>query len=179
MQHLLGRERELECKPNEYGLSTKPSGWPAYNTPGYGERDSASGYREFRYSSDPRRPSGRMRGRLRTRYYTPGNNGLNEPLVAEMKDLKEDLDDSPTVAIKKNSETFERRFKILEYNITNEMQRIAGREGDRVIGEVLSGPHDRIFDPVRLVIGDLQMARQYPHHLHRTCTKSGRTWYSL
>ena len=36
----------------------------------------------------------------------------------------------------------------MEQNIAAEMRRIIGREGDRVIGAVLAGPHERILDPV-------------------------------
>ena len=97
----------------------------------------------------------------------------------ELQQLKAELSEAPLAAIRSNLESFERKFEILHRELLDGMSKIVKREGDRVIGEVLSGPHDRIFDPVRLVIGDLQMARQYPHHLHRTCTKSGRTWYSL
>ena len=65
-----------------------------------------------------------------------------------LKSLQEELADSPAVAIVKNREGFERKFTIMERNITVEMRRIVGHEGDRVIGAVLTGPHERIVDPV-------------------------------
>ena len=62
--------------------------------------------------------------------------------------LQEELADSPVDSIAKNSEAFNRKFTIMEQNIAAEMRRIIGREGDRVIGAVLAGPHERILDPV-------------------------------
>ena len=73
----------------------------------------------------------------------------------ELQKLQEELADTPAVAIRKNAEVFERRFKIMEGNIANEMRKIVGREGDRIVSTVLAGPHERILDPVCIYAGPI------------------------
>ena len=55
----------------------------------------------------------------------------------------------PETAIRKNMETFSRKFEILQRELLDEMRRVVVHEGDRVIRSVLAGPHERIIDPVR------------------------------
>ena len=64
--------------------------------------------------------------------------------------VKQELFDSPELAIKKNLEVFERKFKMQQRELAEEMRRMVHHEGDRVIEAITSGPHDRIIDPVRL-----------------------------
>ena len=63
--------------------------------------------------------------------------------------VKQELFDSPELAIKKNLEVFERKFKMQQRELAEEMRRMVHHEGDRVIEAVTAGPHDRIIDPVR------------------------------
>ncbi len=64
--------------------------------------------------------------------------------------LKVELFESPELAIKKNFDVFERKFKMQQRELSEEMRRVVHHEGDRVIEVVTSGSHDRIIDPVRL-----------------------------
>ncbi|TBU55048.1 hypothetical protein BD310DRAFT_934540 [Dichomitus squalens] len=61
--------------------------------------------------------------------------------------VKQELFDSPELAIKKNLEVFERKFKMQQRELAEEMRRMVHHEGDRVIEAITSGPHDRIIDP--------------------------------
>ncbi len=64
--------------------------------------------------------------------------------------VKQELFDSPELAIKKNLEVFERKFDLQHKALMDNLGRMVHREGDRVIDAVAAGPHDRILDPVRL-----------------------------
>ncbi len=72
--------------------------------------------------------------------------------VQELQLLKTELAEAPVAAIRSNFESFERKFEILQQEMIDEMRKIVVHEGDRVISTVLSGPHDRIIDPVCLDI---------------------------
>ncbi|KAI0708178.1 hypothetical protein C8T65DRAFT_211601 [Cerioporus squamosus] len=61
--------------------------------------------------------------------------------------VKEELFDSPELAIRKNLDIFERKFKMQQRELTEEVKRVIHHEGDRVIEAVTSGPHERIIDP--------------------------------
>ncbi|PIL33864.1 hypothetical protein GSI_03570 [Ganoderma sinense ZZ0214-1] len=67
----------------------------------------------------------------------------------ELAVVKQELFDtgSPELAIRKNLELFERKFKMQQRELAEEMRRMVHHEGDRVIEAVTSGPHDRIIDP--------------------------------
>lgn len=76
-------------------------------------------------------------------------------------DLKKDLGDliNEGIAVSDN------KFCALQVNIRAQMETSMRREGDRIIGTILSGPHDRIIDPVstalpRTVVG-LTPSRTY------------------
>ena len=78
-----------------------------------------------------------------------GREGAGHPDGDELAVVKQELFDSPELAIKKNLELFERKFKMQQRELAEEMRRMVHHEGDRVIEAVTSGPHDRIIDPVR------------------------------
>ncbi|KAH9942219.1 uncharacterized protein BXZ73DRAFT_41008 [Epithele typhae] len=65
----------------------------------------------------------------------------------EQVDLQQELADAPSIAIGKNFEAFERKFKILQLNMMSEIRDIVAHQGDRVITSVLDGPHEKIIDP--------------------------------
>ena len=93
----------------------------------------------------------------------------------QLRKLKEELVDSPEISIQKNSEVFERRFRILQRDIAADMNKIVEREGDRVIDTVLAGPHEKILDPV-CFLPCLSQNSNIDMTMFRTCTRSGRTW---
>ncbi|KAF8529737.1 hypothetical protein BU17DRAFT_36437, partial [Hysterangium stoloniferum] len=65
----------------------------------------------------------------------------------DMEELLEDLHTSPDKAMEKNEKVFERKFEIQQRQITEELTRVLGREGDRIISAITSGPRDRLIDP--------------------------------
>ena len=69
----------------------------------------------------------------------------------ELSVVKRDLFENPQNAIEKNLEVFERKFKMQQRELAEEMRRMVHHECDRVIEAVTAGPHDRIIDPVRFV----------------------------
>jgi hypothetical protein len=78
--------------------------------------------------------------------------------ASDFEDLKDDLHIDPDVAMDKNMSVFSRKFEMQQRQLKEEMERVVRREGDRVIGAVTSGPHDKIIDPVSLHI--------WPVHFH-------------
>ncbi|KAI8975856.1 hypothetical protein BD414DRAFT_423775 [Trametes punicea] len=71
------------------------------------------------------------------------HNSSEEDLVF----LRRDLLESPGVAIQRNLEVFERKIRMQQRELAQEMRGMVHHEGDRVIEAVTSGPHDRIVDP--------------------------------
>ncbi|KAI0633747.1 hypothetical protein C8Q77DRAFT_1157911 [Trametes polyzona] len=62
----------------------------------------------------------------------------------ELKDLREEILETTDAAVRKNLDTFERKFLVQHRRLMVEMQGLVRHEGDRIIDTVLSGPHDRI-----------------------------------
>ena len=65
--------------------------------------------------------------------------------------LKAELLNDPDIAVANNLESFERKFMMQQRDLAAEMRRIIHHQGDRIIGAVTAGPHDRIIDPVSSV----------------------------
>ncbi|KAI9068344.1 hypothetical protein FKP32DRAFT_1587743 [Trametes sanguinea] len=65
----------------------------------------------------------------------------------DLNRIREELFESPEVAIQKNFDIFERKFRMQQREFAEEMRRVIHHEGDRVVEAVTSGPHDRIIDP--------------------------------
>ncbi|OJT10257.1 hypothetical protein TRAPUB_13211 [Trametes pubescens] len=76
--------------------------------------------------------------------------------------LKVELFESPELAIKKNFDVFERKFKMQQRELSEEMRRVVHHEGDRVIEVVTSGSHDRIIDPE---IHEIWKEMRWPGHV--------------
>ncbi|KAI0360925.1 hypothetical protein OH77DRAFT_1517315 [Trametes cingulata] len=76
--------------------------------------------------------------------------------------LKTELFESPELAIRKNFEVFERKFKMQQRELAEEIKRTVHHEGDRVIEAVTSGPHDRIIDPE---IHEIWKEMRWPGHV--------------
>ncbi|RPD59323.1 hypothetical protein L226DRAFT_548402 [Lentinus tigrinus ALCF2SS1-7] len=55
--------------------------------------------------------------------------------------------DDPDIAIANNMETFERKFKIQQVDLAEEIRGFIHHHGDLVIKAVTAGPHDRIVHP--------------------------------
>ena len=62
--------------------------------------------------------------------------------------VKRELAEGPEAAIRKNFEVFDRKFRIQQRELAEEVRRVVHHEGDRVIEAVNAGAHDRIMDPV-------------------------------
>ena len=93
----------------------------------------------------------------------------------ELAVVKQELFDSPELAIKKNLELFERKFKMQQRELAEEMQRMVHHEGDRVIEAITSGPHDRIIDPVSPIY-TLYTSVSVDGFIFRISTRYGRKW---
>ncbi len=52
--------------------------------------------------------------------------------------------ESITDALKRNFDVFERKFRLQEMKIVEELPRVAHKEGDRIIETVLDGPHNPV-----------------------------------
>ena len=65
----------------------------------------------------------------------------------DLRAAQAELLDDPEIAVANNYETFERKFRMQQSELANEMRRIIHHQGDRVISAVTAGPHDRIIDP--------------------------------
>lgn len=93
----------------------------------------------------------------------------------ELAVVKQELFDSPELAIKKNLELFERKFKMQQRELAEEMRRMVHHEGDRVIEAITSGPHDRIIDPVSPIY-TLYTSASVDGFILRISTRYGRKW---
>lgn len=71
---------------------------------------------------------------------------IAKPFV--LKDLKDDLQMDPTLAMGKNMVIFTRKYEAQMHQIVDEVEQIMKRESDRIIDEIKSGPHSKIRDPV-------------------------------
>jgi hypothetical protein len=67
---------------------------------------------------------------------------------AAFDDLKKELAENVEETLEKNLVVFERKLGMQMRQIQTELEGAIQREGDRVITAVISGPHDRIIDPV-------------------------------
>ena len=79
---------------------------------------------------------------------SPGEASSHKSKPFELKDLKQDLTDNINELLNKNMAIFSRKFEMQKRQITEEMDRIVRREGDRIIGAITAGPHNRIVDRV-------------------------------
>lgn len=82
--------------------------------------------------------------------------GMEKLRPAQKFDLAEfqhEIRDDPTEAIEKNAEFFSRKFDIQRRQIQEDIEHAVSREGDRIISAVTGGPHERIVDPVRILVG--------------------------
>lgn len=64
-------------------------------------------------------------------------------------DLRMDLQKNLSELLTENQEIFTNKFNALQDDIRTQMESSVARVGDRIIGTILSGPHDRLVDPVR------------------------------
>lgn len=169
MQELLERERSVEDTAQSYrGMGSRSLGYyersrqstrhsrypgyrPSYYPPSPGARAT---YGQDSYGkpgyNDSRYPPGR--------YFSPRPTGAEGPagdedpraaaFAAELRVLGRELADMPVTAMRKNMKIFERKFRMQQREIMEEMKKVVVHEGDRVISSVLAGPHERIIDPV-------------------------------
>ncbi|KAJ7167639.1 hypothetical protein C8R46DRAFT_1093665 [Mycena filopes] len=63
-----------------------------------------------------------------------------------LEDLKDELMTDPDAAIEKNMTVFARKFEVQQRQIIDELSKVVERQGDRIISELTSGPHDKIID---------------------------------
>ncbi|KAF9220899.1 hypothetical protein BS17DRAFT_820097 [Gyrodon lividus] len=66
-------------------------------------------------------------------------------LVAVRNELIEDIDKT----LSNNMELFDRKLKVQQKQLIEQLDSVVHREGDRIISAVVSGSHDRLLDPAR------------------------------
>ncbi|KAI0645299.1 hypothetical protein C8Q79DRAFT_1011379 [Trametes meyenii] len=133
--------RAAETQRSRRPISSRPPrGNPAYRS-AYpsGPPGEYGGYVPAYYPRTSAQPGGWPAG--------PEEGRVEEESNAEVTRLMRDLADEPAVAIKKNSVWFERKFRIQQREIVDQMTKVVVHQGDRVINSVLAGPHERILDP--------------------------------
>lgn len=70
----------------------------------------------------------------------------------DLVQIKEELYNTPDASIRKNLELFERKLRMQQRELAEELQQMMmQRASDRVIDDVTSDPHDRILDKVRVL----------------------------
>jgi hypothetical protein len=70
--------------------------------------------------------------------------GNNKTLTLDS--LRQELSENVDLVLEKNMEIFERKFETQKRQI-EDLAKVVGHEGDRIIAAVTTGPHDRILDP--------------------------------
>ena len=68
---------------------------------------------------------------------------------SDLAEIQQEVREDPVTAIDKNMKSFDGKFEMQRRQIQEDIERVVGREGDRVISAVTAGPHERISDPVR------------------------------
>ena len=71
------------------------------------------------------------------------NKELEEKIISTSDSLREDID----TLIKENRQIFDRKFDMQKAQL-DDLKKTVQEEGQKVIKAVISGPHDRILDPV-------------------------------
>ncbi|KAH9858598.1 hypothetical protein C2E23DRAFT_716767 [Lenzites betulinus] len=67
---------------------------------------------------------------------------------SEISTVREQLYETTETAVRKNMDTFERKFTMQQRRMAEEMEGIVRNESDRVINTVLMGPHTRIKEHI-------------------------------
>ena len=71
----------------------------------------------------------------------------------DLGESQREIQTDPTEAIERNEESFNGKFRIQVRQIQEDIERVIRQQGDRIISAVTGGPHERIVDPVRILIG--------------------------
>ena len=70
----------------------------------------------------------------------------------DLMEIQREIQGDPTEAIEKNEESFLGKFRVQIRQIQEDVERAVRQQGDRIISAVTGGPHERIVDPVRIVV---------------------------
>ena len=68
----------------------------------------------------------------------------------ELAEISEQIKKDIEKMLLENNEVFKKKFDAQQIQIVEELKLSIHREGDRIIGVIVAGPHDRIVDPVRV-----------------------------
>ena len=96
-------------------------------------------------------------------------------VVDEFRELQRELQEDVQTAVRENMEQFQAKFVIQQRELEENLRRAMHREGDRIIDAVISGPHDKILDPV-----SRYSHRRFCYSLtavRRISMRFGRRWY--
>ena len=78
----------------------------------------------------------------------PDRKARHGGVVDEFQELQKELQEDVQTAVRENLEQFQAKFIIQQRELEEGLRRTMHREGDRIIDAVISGPHDKILDPV-------------------------------
>lgn len=92
---------------------------------------------------------------------------------SEISTVREQLYETTETAVRKNMDTFERKFTMQQRRMAEEMEGIVRNESDRVINTVLMGPHTRIKEHVG---GTSDWSSTTSHYAYRSSVKCGWKW---
>jgi len=70
----------------------------------------------------------------------------------DLVEIQREIQGDPTEAIENNEESFNGKFRVQMRQIQEDVERAVRQQGDRIISAVTGGPHERIVDPVRILI---------------------------
>lgn len=70
----------------------------------------------------------------------------------DLGEVQREIQGDPTEAIARNEASFNGKFRLQMRQIQEDIERTVRQQGDRIISAVTGGPHERILDPVRIMI---------------------------
>ena len=69
-----------------------------------------------------------------------------------LSEIQHEIQGDPTEAIEENEESFLGKFRVQVRQIQEDVERAVRQQGDRIISAVTGGPHERILDPVHILV---------------------------
>jgi len=70
----------------------------------------------------------------------------------DLGEIQREIQSDPAEAIERNEESFNAKFRVQMRQIQEDVERAVRQQGDRIISAVTGGPHERIADPVRVLV---------------------------
>ena len=81
-----------------------------------------------------------------------GNERRRATKKFDLGETQREIQGDPTEAIEKNETSFNGKLRAQRRLIQEDTERAVRQQGDRIISAVTGGPHERIIDPVRILV---------------------------